>query len=124
MNAFLDPPPVVWPLCFLLVALIVIHLVREEVKPIMRAVVGGLTTDAGRNYKAYATAIAFGLSASLSAWVEAFKDLTAADAATLSYWQLSALFARVANPFLVAMLAYAYKPQGQTGETKPPFPQP
>lgn len=122
MNLLLNPPPVVWPLTFLLVALVVIHLVREEVKPIIRAVVAGLSTDAATHSKTYATYIAFGLSASLAAWVEAFKDLSAANAADLSYWQFSAIFARILNPFIVAILAAAYRNGPSNGGTKPPFP--
>lgn len=125
IDLLYNPPAIVWPLLGALVVLAIFHQLRERLEPLTSAIIAGLAKDAGRNSKVYVTALAFGISASLSAWVDAFKDLTAAQAADLSYWQLSAIFARILNPFIVAVLAYAYRIQGtpQTTETKPPFNQ-
>lgn len=122
VDTFLNPPAVIWPLGVLLCVLLVARHARETLAPISKSVVEGLARDAQRNSRGYAMAIAFGLSASLSAWVEAFKDLSATQAAAMSYWQLSAVFAKIANPFIVAVLAYTYK-QGSSNGTQPPSQQ-
>lgn len=115
---------VIWPLVFLLLMLVAIRQVREEVKPIFTSVVGGLTQDAGRNAKQYAIALGFGLSASLSAFVDVFKELDAAAVSALGWHQYAAAWAKCFNPFIVAVLAYAtqsnFKPS--SGTTNPPFP--
>jgi hypothetical protein len=117
-----DLQNLVWPLTFVLVLLIVLRHLRDEVKPIFASVVGGLSQDAGRNAKQYAIAIGFGLSASLSAFVDVFKELDAAAVGALGWHQYAAAWAKVANPFVVAVLAYAtqssFKP---AGGTTPPF---
>lgn len=103
----LSPPPVFYGLLALLAVLVIFHQLRERLNPIIAAVVSGLAKNAQTNATAYAIAFGFGLSASLSAFVDVFKDLSAAQATALSYHQYAALWAKVANPFIVAILAYA-----------------
>jgi hypothetical protein len=77
------------------------------VSPLFKTVVGGLTQDAGRNAKEYAIALGFGLSASLSAFWDVFSRLDATSLGAMSWHQYAALWSKVANPFIVAVLAYA-----------------
>ena len=127
MNEIIDhimnPPSGVWLMVFMLIGLLALRQLRADLKPIFTNIIDGVAKNAGRNSVAYATAIAFGLSASLSAWVDAFKELSSAQAAQMSAWQFSAIFANILNPFIVAMLAYAYRNQPKDGTTTtPPFP--
>lgn len=118
-----DALQIIWPLTFLLLMLIALRQLRDDVNPIFKSVIGGLTTDASRNAKQYAIAIGFGLSASLSAFVDVFKELDAASLKALGWHQYAADWAKVINPFVVAVLAYttqsSFKP---SGGTNPPFP--
>lgn len=126
MNIAADMLQLVWPLTFLLIMLIVLRNVRDDVKPIVNSVVGGLTQDAARNAKQYAIAIGFGLSASIAAFVDVFKDLDAAGVQALGWHQYATLWAKCLNPFIVAVLAYAtqsnFKPAPTV--TKPLSPTP
>lgn len=119
-----DIAGMVWPLVVVLMLLLIMRQLRDDVNPIFKSVVGGLSQDAGRNAKQYAIAIGFGLSASLSAFVDVFKELDAATIGTLGWHQYAAAWAKVANPFVVAVLAYAtqsnFKP-GNSAGTNPPF---
>lgn len=127
IQFLLDPPAVIWPLSFLLFLLVVLHVVREELSPIVKAMVPPLAQNAQKNATVYAIAFAFGLSASLSAFYDMFKDLTAEAAAAMSWWQITACLCKIANPFVVAGLAYILKPFNPadaqaSGPSKPPFP--
>lgn len=121
MNATADMLQIIWPLVFLLIMLIVIRQVRDDVNPIFKSVIGGLAQDAGRNAKQYAIAIGFGLSASLSAFVDVFKELDAAAVTSLGWHQYAALWAKCFNPFIVAVLAYATQSSFKPGGTAAPF---
>lgn len=118
---------IIWPLAFLLLALLVLHHVRESVRPIIANLVAALAKQAQANAVAVAIALGFGLSASLSAFIDVFKDLTASAYTGLSFHQYLVLWAKVANPFLVAILAYATQSRFKSGATptdsgtKPPF---
>lgn len=91
----------------MLAALVFAHTIRERLEPILTGMVNGLAEQARRNAQAYAIAMMFGLSASLSAFVDVFKDMNAAAFDGMSMHQYLAAVAKVANPFLVAVLAYA-----------------
>lgn len=127
---FADSLPYVWPLTILLVALLVLRQVREEMKPVFNSIIGGLSKNAQSNATQYAIAIGFGLSASMSAFYDVFNDLTSANLTALSWHQYAALWTKVLNPFIVAVLAYATqsnfttkKPNGTPpGGTNPPIP--
>jgi hypothetical protein len=113
--------PMVWPLSFILVALFVLHTLREEFRPLVKPLIGGLSQSFATNSTQVAIAIAFGLSASLSAFYDAFSEMASKDLAALSYHQYFAIWSRVLNPFLVAILAYAtqngFVPRTTTIET-------
>ncbi len=106
MNPF-AADSVVWPLTFLLLALCVLRKVEQDVRPIFVAVTRGVAVQAGNNAAAYATAILFGLTAAASAFIDVFQALDAASLYALSWHQYAALWVKVANPFFVAILAYA-----------------
>lgn len=114
----------VWPLAFILVSLVVLHNLRETLSPVITALMAGLAKQAQTNAGAWAIAIGFGLSASLAAFYDVFSQLDYVTQKGMSGWQLAALFAKVLNPFVVAMLARLtmQKPVGSTGLTVPPFP--
>lgn len=118
---------IIWPLCFLLILLLVLHVVRENLRPIVTNLVSALAKQAQANAVAVAIAIGFGLSASLSAFIDVFKDLTSSAYSGLSFHQYLVLWAKVANPFLVAILAYATQSRFKSGatptDTQPPFRQ-
>lgn len=98
MDAILDIVPFAWPLVVVLVLLIVLRKIESTVNPVIVSVVSGLAKQASSNALAYGLAIGYGLSASLQALAEQ---------AVLLNWPYVAAFARVFNPFVVAMLAFA-----------------
>lgn len=102
MNAdtFLDLAPFAWPLVVALVLLYLLKRVSNEVQPIVVNVVNGLAKQAQSNALGYGLAIGYGLSASLQ---------SLAEQATLLHWVVVAAMAKVINPCIVAMLAYAAK---------------
>lgn len=71
---------------------------RKEMQPIFVNVVSGVAQKAQTNAVACAIAMGFGLSASLEAL---------SDQATIMHWLVIAALCKVANPFIVAVLAYA-----------------
>lgn len=97
----------VWPLVVLLIALVVLRQIREDVRPIFVQVVNGVAQSAGSNAPAYAIAVLFGLSASMSAFVDVFKELNREAILAMSWHQYLVCWAKVFNPFIVAVLAYA-----------------
>lgn len=99
----------VWPMVFVLVALVVTRRLATDIRPIFINIVTGVANGAKTNYMAYGIAFLFGLSASLSAFVDVFKDLSHQAYATLSFHQYLVMWAKVLNPFIVAILAYAMK---------------
>lgn len=119
-----------WPLTAILIALLLFRQLRTDTSPIIKSVVSGLSQSAAKNATQYAIAIGFGLSASLSAFYDVFNNLTQADVHAMSWHGYAALWTKVLNPFIVAILAYATqsnsKAPGWTkpGETNPPFTQP
>lgn len=103
----------VWPLCFLLVALCALRKVEQDVRPIFIAVSQGVAKQASGNAGAYAMAIGFGLSASLMATAEQADKLG---------WVYLAAAAKILNPFIAGCVAYAtqnkFKDDGIPGEEK------
>ena len=122
---FADSLTYVWPLSFILVALFVLRQLGQKVEPVWDALAGGLAKNAGSNATQYATAIGFGLSASLSAFYDVFGNTTAAEVTAMSWHGYFGLWAKVLNPFVVAVLAYATQSNFKkplNGGTVPPFP--
>lgn len=109
--------PLVWPLCFLLVALLVLKQVKDDVRPIFIRMVDPLAKQAQENASDIGRAFLFGASASLAAWYDVFSQVDAVTMKGMTAWQLSALLAKVANPFIVAFLATLVKPT-----SNPPIP--
>lgn len=106
--------PIVWPLVVILIVLLVLREFRDATKPIFLGIVNGVAKDASSNAKSYLVCLMFGMSASLSAFWDVFHGLDATTIQMLTWVQILALCSKVANPFIVAALAYAT----QNGFTK------
>ncbi len=107
----------VWPLSFILISLLVLKQLKDDVRPIFVSMVGPLAQQAHANASDIGRAFLFGLSASLAAWYDCFSQVDAVTIHGMTWWQFSALLAKVANPFIVAFLATLVKP---TGDSKTP----
>lgn len=119
--------PFLWPTVALMAVLLVSIASRRlasDVRPIFVGIVGGVAKSASSNAQAYAIAIMFGLSASLSAFYDVFSQMDVKAFADMTWHQYAAMWSKVLNPFLVAVLAYAtqnkFVPKG-SGSTNPPF---
>ena len=111
----------VWPGAFILVALLVLRKIGDEAAPVFKSIVHGLSQRAALNAPQYAIALGFGLSASLSAFVDVFHELNSDYWNAITWHQYAALWAKVLNPFCVSVLAYATQPGTKSGGTNPPF---
>lgn len=105
-----NPPGLFWIASGVLLALLVAHRVREQLNPVVANLVTGLSEQAKNNAADIGRAMLFGLSASLAAWYDCFSQVDSVTLRGMSAFQLSALFAKVANPFIVAFLATLIKP--------------
>lgn len=120
-----DMLPFVWPLCFVLVTLFILRQLGDGLRPVFTSITTGLSRNASTNATKYAIAIGFGLSASLSAFYDVFNALTIAAQSELSFHQYAALWTKVLNPFIVAVLAYATQSNTTSRKsdgTNPPIP--
>lgn len=97
------------------VFLVATRRIASDVRPIFVNVINGVATSAGSNATAYAIAIMFGLSASMSAFYDVFNSLDAQTLRLMSFHQYFALWAKVLNPFIVAVLAYATQNKFKAG---------
>jgi hypothetical protein len=115
--------PNVWPLTFLLFALIVFHKLRERIDPILDVVVDGLAKDAQRKYYLYSYIIIICAAACLD---------KVGDVAETMGWTYLFLAAEVAQPIFVTLIAFLPRPvfttpdgmQSAPGSTVPPFAKP
>lgn len=98
---------IVWPLSFILIALIMLRQVREDVRPIFRGMVGTLATQSSTNAVAWAVGIMMGTLGSLGALSEVAKGMN---------WPFLEAFAKVAQPGLAAVVSYIMASPAQ----KPP----
>ena len=98
---FTDALMLIWPMTVLLVALFILRKVEEELRPLVRSVVGGVTSNAKQYSLMYAMAFIYASAASLQALGEV---------ATQFGWIYVAAFAKVAQPGVVAVIAYVTKP--------------
>lgn len=120
----------VWPLCVVLIILAVLRKVEAQLNPIVVAMTQGVANQARARAMDWAKAFGFGLSASLAAFYDLFSQLDINAFHGMSVHQYLALWAKVANPFVVAVLAYATQSNAGgtfTGAPKPttttpPFP--
>jgi hypothetical protein len=116
MTGWPDLSALAWPLVVLVLLLSVLHRLREDLRPVFRSLIEGLAVAARANAPTYAAMLGFGLSASLSGFWDVFHVLGRADLDALSWHQYAALWTKVLNPFIVAVLAYGSRP----GATPPP----
>ena len=114
MNLFCDIlAPMVWPLCFLLIALLILRQIKDEVKPIFSGMVKTLAIQSQRNALAWALGMMLGTVASLQAVVEVANQY---------HWLYIGAAAKILQPGLTAVIGFITKspftsPQGST----PPF---
>lgn len=108
----MTPHPLIWPLAFLLVALLVVRQIRDEMKPVARAVVDGLAKHGARHSLAYAMAILYATAASLQALADVARDMG---------WLYVEAFAKVVQPGAVAIIAFVRPSPAESG-TRPPIP--
>jgi len=87
---------IVWPLAFLLIALVILKRIREDVRPIFRAMVDPLTKQAQTNAVAWAIGIMLGIQSSLGALKEV------ADAQN---WIVVASTCKIVGPGLCTIVA-------------------
>lgn len=117
---------IVWPLTALLGWLLLLKKTEDSLRPVFTSIIGGVAKNAGSNAVFYAVAIMFGLSASLSAFIEVFQQFDEAAWKAMTWHQYATLWAKVLNPFIVAILAYT-RDSGKDrkpGGTTPPFASP
>lgn len=92
---------IVWPLVVLLMFLLVL----KDVRPIVTNMTKGLASQAQSNAVAFAIVIGFGLSSSLSAMIDLFKQLDAQTFRGMSVHQYLGLWCQILNPFIVTVIA-------------------
>lgn len=112
MN-FAETLPLVWPLTFLLLALIVLRKVGDDMRPVFVGVVGGVAQNAKQYSLMYAMGALYATGSSLQALGEV---------ATSFQWIYVAAFAKVAQPGVIAIIAYVTKPPAIT-QVAPTNPQ-
>jgi len=111
------------PLCALLAVLVAARRLSSDIRPIFVNVVTGVAKSAQNNAMVYALALLFGLTASFSAFIDVFKDMTSQALNAMSWHQYAVAWVKVLNPFCVAIIAYFTKPPAiGSGGTNPPFP--
>jgi hypothetical protein len=108
MENLIASNSLVWPLCFLLVALMVLKKLGDDVRPIVRGIVIGLSTKAQSNAVQWATLIAVATLGSM----DALKDVARANG-----WVFVEAFAHIASPFIATFAGARVlaSQQAQTG---------
>lgn len=118
MNSFLSLlPSLAWPAAALVIVLFIVHNVREQIKPIVTAVVGSLAASAQRNAGSWAMGFVLAFAASTTALEKVADNF---------HWIYIAAATQILNPALVTIIALmrpspASKPS--TAST-PPFAPP
>lgn len=120
----------VWPLTVLLLVLYIFNKLRDDLQPILTAMVNDLAKQVGKNSLIFFIAFLFGLTSSLNAFAEIFAAIDKQAAEAMSWWQFGAVLAKALNPFIGGFLGYLIgkgiidlKPD-QKSNTVPPFPPP
>ncbi len=86
----------VWPLCFLLVALLVLKQVRDDVRPIFIGIIGGLTAKAQSNAVEWALLLLVATLGSMQQLIQTAQE---------NHWLFVESFAKVATPFIGGIVA-------------------
>lgn len=108
-QGLFDASSIVWPLSFILIALILLRQLRDDVHPIFVGMVGSLAKQSSNNAVAWAVGIMMGLLGSLEALGEVAQQM---------HWLYLAAFAKVLQPGLAAIVSYIMASPSQ----KPPAP--
>jgi len=87
----------VWPLCFLLIVLTVLHKLSDQLAPIFTGMISSLAIQAKGNAGRWALGMMLGTLGSLQALGEV---------ATAAGWHYVAAFAKVTQPGLSALIAF------------------
>ena len=96
-NPF-EASSIVWPLVFLLLALLVLKQVRDEIRPIFRNIVGGLAVKAQSNAIAWAIVLLIATLGSMNALQEVAGE---------NNWPFVKAFAKILTPFIAGLVAGA-----------------
>lgn len=103
----------IWPLSFLLVALVILRRIRDDVRPIFLGMVAPLTKQAQTNAVAWTVGIMLGILSSLGALTEV---------ANTQHWVFVANFCKVLGPGLATIVALIKQsPMPPPSQTTPPF---
>ena len=105
---------IVWPMTFLLVALLILRQIRDDVRPIFRAMVDPLTKQAQTNAVAWSIGIMLGNQSSLGALKEV------ADA---QHWVVVANSCKIVGPGLCTIVALILRSPTEKRLPEPPAQQ-
>lgn len=94
---FFETLNLVWPLTFLLLALIVLRKIEADLSPVFRNVVTGVATNAQANALRYAMAMMLASLAAMQSLADVARDL---------HWVYVEAFAKIATPALAAVVAF------------------
>lgn len=113
---------IVWPMTVILMGLFGLKWAENSLRPVFSSFAAGVAQNASTNATFYMMAMLFGLSASLSAFYDVFSQLDDKAFTGLTLHQYAALWAKVLNPFIVAVLAYTRDSgKDKRTATNPPF---
>ena len=87
---------VVWPLVFLLIALLALKQVRDDIRPIFIGIVTGLKEKAQSNAMAWAVMLLVALLGSMQAMIEVAQE---------NHWKIMESLAKIATPFFAGLVA-------------------
>ena len=93
--------PYVWPLAFILVALIVIRKIGDDIRPVASAVIGGVAKNAAQHSLAYAMATILAVLSGLNALAEVSTEF---------HWTYVVAATKILTPMLATIIAYLTKP--------------
>lgn len=105
---FTDTLPIVWPLTFLLLALVVLRRIEQDLRPVFRNVVAGVATNAQTNALRYAMALMLASLATMQSLADVARDM---------HWIYVEAFAKIATPALAAIVAFV---SPSTAPVEPP----
>lgn len=103
----------VWPLSFILIALLLLRQLRDDVRPIFTGMIGSLAKQSTSNAVAWAMGIMMGLLGSLEALGEVAQQM---------HWLYLAAFAKVLQPGLAAVVSYIMASPAQKPPATPATP--